>query len=31
MEGAVRSGNTAARASLLSVGVRSGLPEAVAA
>ena len=31
MEGAVRSGNSAARAALLSVGVRSGLPEAVAA
>jgi squalene-associated FAD-dependent desaturase len=31
MEGAVRSGNTAARAALLSVGVRRGLPEAVAA
>ena len=31
MEGAVRSGNTAARAALLSVGVRSGLPEAAAA
>ena len=31
MEGAVRSGNNAARAALLSVGVRKGLPEAVAA
>jgi len=31
MEGAVRSGNSAARAALLSVGVKSGLPEAVAA
>ena len=31
MEGAVRSGNNAARAALLSVGVREGLPEAVAA
>jgi uncharacterized protein with NAD-binding domain and iron-sulfur cluster len=31
MEGAVRSGNNAARAALLSVGVRRGLPEAVAA
>ncbi len=31
MEGAVRSGNNAARAALLSVGVRTGLPEAVAA
>jgi len=31
MEGAVRSGNRAARAALLSVGVHSGLPEAVAA
>ena len=31
MEGAVRSGNNAARAALLSVGVRTGLPVAVAA
>jgi uncharacterized protein with NAD-binding domain and iron-sulfur cluster len=31
MEGAVRSGNRAARAALLSVGVQKGLPEAVAA
>jgi squalene-associated FAD-dependent desaturase len=31
MEGAVRSGNNAARAALISVGVRKGLPEAVAA
>jgi monoamine oxidase len=31
MEGAVRSGNTAARAALISVGVSRGLPEAVAA
>jgi squalene-associated FAD-dependent desaturase len=31
MEGAVRSGNSAARAALISVGVRRGLPEAVAA
>jgi len=31
MEGAVRSGNKAARAALISVGVRRGLPEAVAA
>ena len=31
MEGAVRSGNNAARAALISVGVREGLPEAVAA
>jgi len=31
MEGAVRSGNNAARVALLSVGVREGLPEAVAA
>jgi squalene-associated FAD-dependent desaturase len=31
MEGAVRSGNNAARAALISVGVQKGLPEAVAA
>jgi uncharacterized protein with NAD-binding domain and iron-sulfur cluster len=31
MEGAVRSGNNAARAALISVGVRRGLPDAVAA
>jgi squalene-associated FAD-dependent desaturase len=31
MEGAVRSGNSAARAALISVGVQTGLPEAVAA
>jgi len=31
MEGAVRSGNNAARAALISVGVRNGLPEAAAA
>ncbi len=31
MEGAVRSGNRAARAALLAAGVRSGLPEAAAA
>jgi uncharacterized protein with NAD-binding domain and iron-sulfur cluster len=31
MEGAVRSGNNAARAALISVGVQTGLPEAVAA
>ncbi len=31
MESAVRSGNNAARAALLSVGVRRGLPEAAAA
>ncbi len=31
MEGAVRSGNHAARAALLSVGVQTGLPESVAA
>jgi len=31
MEGAVRSGNNAARAALIAVGVRKGLPEAVAA
>jgi squalene-associated FAD-dependent desaturase len=31
MEGAVRSGNNAARAALIAVGVQKGLPEAVAA
>jgi squalene-associated FAD-dependent desaturase len=31
MEGAVRSGNNAARAALISVGVQKGLPEAAAA